>query len=129
MSCWPPGASLAVEAAWPEPPALNPLDADPAAAAAEGAAAAEDAGAAAMPSCAEEPEAAPDELAELPEQPAAVTARMRITPGIPAAPSRRRRPAKAREVRMPLGRHGRAGRLRGQVTIRQHLTWCVRLDR
>jgi hypothetical protein len=81
-----------------------------------------------MLSAAEEPEAALDELAELPEQPAAVTAMMRITPGIPAAPSRRRRPAKARVVRMPLGRHRRAGRLRREVTIRQHLPWCVRLD-
>ena len=59
---------------WPEPPAANPLAAPAAGApAAEGAA--EAAGAAATPSAAElQPDAALDELDELPEQPAAVTA-------------------------------------------------------
>jgi hypothetical protein len=126
MSCWPPGASLAVVADLPElpAPASSPLAAD----AAEGAAMAAGADADAMPSTAEEPAAELAELDALLEQPAAVTAMMRITPGIPATPSRRRRPAKARVVRMPLGRRRRAGRLRREVTIRQHMPSCVKID-
>jgi len=127
MSCWPLGTSAVVEPVRPElvepaelaalPAAANPPAAEAGAEEAEGAAAAN------VP----EPDAALDEL-EPPEQPAAVAARMRITPGIPATPSRRRRPAKARVVRMPLGRRRRPGRLRREVTIRQRMPGCVRLD-
>ena len=123
MSCWPPGTRAVVDALRPELLAAKPF-----AAPAEGAlsAAAELAGAAARGAAADDPDAALE--LDAPEQPAAVVARMRIRPGIPAAPSRRRRPAKARVVRMPLGRHRLPGRLRHEVTIRQRMPGCVRLD-